>query len=135
MCAGGVLRPKLVCGPDTKRSATRLPISFGEVPAGHFANSFCWAQERGVKSVMATRSSIAALDCPPVGDAAFFFFIDFQSSFQASERAAVKHSVLHLDSRFRPRFAVFLNEFDHGAVWIANGNRPRGGIHSDGAAS
>jgi hypothetical protein len=36
---GGVVRPKLVCGVCTKCSATRLPISCGDVPAGHFEKS------------------------------------------------------------------------------------------------
>src|SRR6185295_20087227 len=32
-------RPKLVCGVATKCSATRLPTSCGDVPAGHFEKS------------------------------------------------------------------------------------------------
>lgn len=40
MCSGGVVLLKFVCGPDANRSATRFPISFGELPAGHLLNSF-----------------------------------------------------------------------------------------------
>jgi hypothetical protein len=35
MLFGGVGRPKLVCGVATNRRATRVPISFGELPDGH----------------------------------------------------------------------------------------------------
>ena len=31
---------KLECGVEINRSATRFPISCGELPAGHFLNSF-----------------------------------------------------------------------------------------------
>src|SRR5215470_14538682 len=39
MCAGGVGLPKFVCGPLAYRSATRLPISWGDEPLGQFSNS------------------------------------------------------------------------------------------------
>ncbi len=55
---GGVpLRPKFVCGPETKCSATRLPISLGDVPAGHLLNSFTSALSGNATAVTSTASN------------------------------------------------------------------------------
>src|SRR5258708_27954822 len=40
MNGGGPGLLKFECVVATNRSATRLPISWGELPAGHFLNSF-----------------------------------------------------------------------------------------------
>src|SRR5580704_59383 len=75
MCAGGVLMPKFVCGPATKRSAARLPISFGELPEGHFVNSFFWARHEGDRIAIPTRSTNVRAACAVVLDTAFLLFI------------------------------------------------------------
>src|SRR5580704_6414929 len=41
MKVAGAGRPKFVCGVAANRSATRLPTSCGDVPAGHFVKAFC----------------------------------------------------------------------------------------------
>src|SRR4051812_24193129 len=43
MVRGGVGRMKLKCGEAAKRSATRLPISRGELPFGQLLKSDCAA--------------------------------------------------------------------------------------------
>ena len=59
MKGGGPGRPKLECGIASSRSATRLPISWGELPAGHFLNSFgCFCACRGrVSTIIPAASS------------------------------------------------------------------------------
>src|SRR5580704_3924835 len=75
MCAGGVLLPKFVCGPATKRSATRLPTSFGELPEGHFVNSFCRAWHLGARIAVPIKSRNNNVEYAVVLDNSFLLFI------------------------------------------------------------
>src|SRR5713226_4159646 len=47
-------RPEFACEPPTKRSATRLPISLGEVPAGHLLRILSWPRHDGARTISAT---------------------------------------------------------------------------------
>src|SRR5277367_6540828 len=85
MCAGGVLRPKFVCGPATKRSATRLPISFGELPEGHLVNLCVSAPDGAAIMAISTRSKNTSAACAAVLDTAFILFIRIGSCFQILE--------------------------------------------------
>src|SRR5712671_6577419 len=53
---------KFECGVAINRSATRLPISLGEVPAGHFLNSFgcCCAWSDNASTIIQAANNSAA---------------------------------------------------------------------------
>src|SRR5229473_946404 len=54
-------RPEFACEPPTKRSATRLPISLGEVPAGHLLRILSWPRHDGARTIPATIDRSASL--------------------------------------------------------------------------
>src|SRR5436190_8017328 len=64
MNGGGPGRLKLECGVAINRSATRLPISFGELPAGHFRNSFgcsCACSDSATSIIETANNSVVVL--------------------------------------------------------------------------